>query len=62
MLNKQWNVVASLTVIVLLSYGGVVVYALVADKIDFAGFQSAVAPMLAAVTGYMARMLGEQKE
>jgi hypothetical protein len=58
-MNKKWNVVAIMAVLLSLGYVGTSATALVLGKVDFNTFQSAVVPLVTAWGGYLAAMLRE---
>lgn len=61
-MNKYWNVIASLTVILIVLYTGACTTALVMGLTTFDEFKQAVFPLVTAVVGYLAAMLPKQTE
>lgn len=61
-MNRQWNVVATLAVILVLAYAGGVTFSFVAAKIAFSEYREAMLAVLLPVLGYLARMLGEPEK
>lgn len=59
-MNKHWNVVATLAVILVLTYAGATVTGLVIGKLTFPEFRESMSVVLLPVLGYLARMLGEK--
>jgi hypothetical protein len=55
--NRVWNVVSGLAVVVVISYVAFCGTALVMGKTTFAEFQQAIMPVLTAVVGYLAAFL-----
>jgi len=60
MMNRQWNVMASLAVLLVLAYAGGYVAALSIGKVDIAAFREGMLPVVTAVLGYVARMIKDQ--
>lgn len=58
MLRREWNTIATLAVVVTLAYVGGAVFAMVAGKIEFTVFAGALAPVVTAIGGWMARGAG----
>ncbi len=56
-MNKVWNVVAGLTVVVVVAYLGLCGAALILGKATFTDFQQAALPVLTAVVGYLSAFL-----
>ena len=56
-MNKFWNVVASLAVILVLVYVGICGAVLLRGDISFDEFKQAALPIVTAALGYMAAML-----
>lgn len=54
---KQWNVTAGMAVSLTLLYAGTTTWAFIAGTIPFETYGSAIAPLLTAWGGYLARML-----
>lgn len=54
---RQWNVIATLAVILTVAYVGVYSYFAVTTTIDIQTFREGVLPVLTAILGYLARML-----
>lgn len=61
-MNKQWNVVSTLFVLLVLIYTGSAVWCLYDSKLaEFKGFHEFIMPLILLIGGYLARMLGEPK-
>lgn len=58
---RQWNVVATLTVVVVLLYLGTCAAAFVAGSIDATLFKDMTLPVVTAVLGYLAALLGKRE-
>ena len=59
MQTREWNVVATMAILITFAYVGICAAALFLGKVDFAGFAAAVGPIAGTWIGYIARMLGE---
>ena len=59
-MNRQWNVVATITAVCTLVYLGATTVGLFLNTLTFAEFQQAILPLITAWGGYLARMLGEK--
>ena len=56
--RREWNVVATIAVLITLVYVGVAAAAMLLGKIEFAAFRDTVLPIVTAWGGYLAHMLG----
>lgn len=61
-MNRVWNVVAGLTVVVVIAYIGFAGTALMMGMTTFDEFQRAVLPVLTAVVGYLAAFLPKAEQ
>lgn len=61
-MKRQWNVVATLAVILVLAYAGGVTFSFVSGATDFEGYKQGMLAVLLPVLGYLARMLGEPEK
>lgn len=59
--QRQWNVVATLTVVVVLTYLGACAAAFFMGKVDAAMFKDMALPVVTAVLGYLAALLGKRE-
>lgn len=59
MQTRHWNTIAGLAVVVTLIYVLTIAAGLLMGRIDFVTFAGAIAPVVTALLGYMARMASE---
>lgn len=58
--QRQWNVIAGLAVILVLTHMGVVSAAWLMGRITFEQYGGALLPMLTGVLGYVAKMIEDK--